>query len=195
MKHIVQYSGEICSFLAARRVVEEYKKENVILLFADTNFEDKDLYRFIKETVNFLGCEFVRVADGRTPFQVYRDVNFLGNSRVAHCTKILKIKQCKDWLKANYRPDECILYLGIDWREEHRCKAIEHNWQPYKVEFPMCKEPFLTKEQMEEELCNIGIEIPKMYKLGFSHNNCRWILLQGWSIALDKSARSNARKI
>ena len=77
MKHIVQYSGGICSFFAAKRVVEKYGKENVILLFCDTLIEDEDLYRFIQETTDYLKCEFVRVADGRTPFQVYKDEKFL----------------------------------------------------------------------------------------------------------------------
>lgn len=177
MKHIVQFSGGICSFFAAKRVVEKYGKENVILLFADTKFEDDDLYRFIEETVAYLGCEFFIVADGRTPIQVYKDYNFLGNSRIAHCTKILKVKQCKDWIKSNYKPNECILYLGIDWTEIHRCKAIECNWKPYIVRFPMCDKPYLTKAEMEKELTNIKIALPRLYKMGFTHNNCGRLLL------------------
>ena len=35
MKHVIQFSGGICSFFAAKRVVEKYGKENVILLFCD----------------------------------------------------------------------------------------------------------------------------------------------------------------
>lgn len=193
MKHIVQYSGGICSFFAAKRIVEKYGKENVILLFADTNYEDDDLYRFIEETVKYLDCEFIRVSDGRTPIQIYKDVNFLGNSRIAHCTKILKIKQCKDWLKNNYKKDECILYLGIDWTEIHRCGAITNNWKPYKVEFPMCNKPYLTKEEMQNELNKIGIELPRLYRMGFKHNNCGRILLQSRSKPLDKCIRENAR--
>ena len=172
MKHIVQYSGGVCSFFAAKRVVEKYGKENVILLFCDTLIEDEDLYRFIKDSVKYLGCDFVRVADGRTPFQVYKDVNFLGNSRVAHCTKILKIKQARDWLKANYKPEDCVLYLGIDWTETHRKPAIIKNWSPYKVEFPMCDKPLVDKWQMQQDLKQLGIELPRLYKLGFAHNNC-----------------------
>lgn len=173
MKHIVQYSGGICSFFAAKRVVEKYGKENVILLFCDTLIEDEDLYRFIDDTVKYLDCEFVRVADGRTPFEVYKDENFLGNSRIAHCTKILKIKQARTWLKENYPdPSECKLYLGIDWTEEHRKPAITNNWKPYAVEFPMCEEPLLDKTDMIGYLKSINIEIPRLYKMGFAHNNC-----------------------
>lgn len=172
MKHIVQYSGGICSFFTAKRVVEKYSKENVVLLFCDTLIEDEDLYRFINDTVMYLKCEFVRLIEGRTPFEVYQDVNFLGNSRVAHCSKILKSNKAKKWLKEHYRPKDCVLYLGIDWTEVHRCEAITKNWAPYKVEFPMCEKPYLTKSDMQEELKQIGIEVPRLYKLGFAHNNC-----------------------
>lgn len=111
MRHIIQYSGGICSFFTAKRVVEKHGKENVTLLFCDTLIEDEDLYRFINDTIKYLDCEFVRVVDGRTPFQVYKDVNFLGNSRIAHCSKLLKSRQARMWLKKHYKPDECILYL------------------------------------------------------------------------------------
>lgn len=66
---------------------------------------------------------------------------------------------------------------GIDWTEIHRCEAIRNNWKPYKVEFPMCDKPYINKYDMQEELKKIGIDVPKLYKLGFSHNNCRRFLL------------------
>jgi len=63
MKHIIQFSGGICSFFTAKRVVEKYGKENVILLFCDTLIEDEDLYRFINDTIMHLKCEFVRLVE------------------------------------------------------------------------------------------------------------------------------------
>ena len=172
MKHIVFYSGGIGSWMTAKRVVQEHGKENTILLFTDTLIEDEDLYRFIDETVKEMGAEYVRIADGRTPFEVYRDVRFLGNSRLAPCSHKLKQEVSRKWIEEKFKPEECTLYLGIDWTEQHRTKAPVKNWAPYKVEFPMCKEPYLSKDEMLKELKKLGIEIPKLYKLGFSHNNC-----------------------
>lgn len=172
MKHIVFYSGGIGSWATAKRVVKKYGKENVILLFTDTKIEDEDLYRFIDETVAEMGAEYVYLADGRDPWEVFKDVRYLGNSRLAQCSHLLKQKPANDWIKANFKPDECILYLGIDWTESHRTKAPVKNYEPYKVEFPMCEEPFLTKEDMLMDLKLLGIEVPKLYKQGFSHNNC-----------------------
>lgn len=172
VKHIVFYSGGIGSWYAAKRVIDKYGTENVILLFSDTLIEDEDLYRFLDETSNDFGVKITRIEDGRTPWEVFKDVRWLGNSRLAQCSHLLKQKTAEKWIKDNFKTDECVLYLGIDWTEEHRTKSPVKNWSPYKVEFPMCEEPYLTKEEMLNELDRKGIEIPRLYKMGFSHNNC-----------------------
>ncbi|MEE6209001.1 hypothetical protein U3A55_02365 [Salarchaeum sp. III] len=172
IKHIIFYSGGIGSWATAKRVVARHGRENVILLFTDTLIEDSDLYRFIDETVEELGCEYVRLEDGRTPWEVFKDVRYLGNSRIAQCSHQLKQKPAHEWIKANYKPDECILYLGIDWTESHRTKAPVKNYAPYKVEFPMCEEPYVNKVEMIKELERLGIESPRLYERGYSHNNC-----------------------
>lgn len=117
--------------MTACRVIEQQEKENVILLFTDTLIEDIDLYRFLDETEQDFGIEITRIADGRTPWQVFKDTRFLGNSKLAKCSHILKQEIAKKWLQSNYGPDECILYLGIDFTEIHRTKAPVKNWSPY----------------------------------------------------------------
>jgi hypothetical protein len=172
MKHIVFYSGGIGSWYAAKRVVERHGAENVVLLFTDTLVEDEDLYRFLDESTALLGATLVKIADGRTPWEVFRDERFIGNSRIAPCSHILKQETAEKWIKANYAPDECVLYLGIDWTEEHRTVAPRKNWLPYRVEFPMCDEPYVMKDDMIAELASLGVTPPRLYALGFSHNNC-----------------------
>ncbi|MGG1014814.1 hypothetical protein ABE169_06505 [Bacillus subtilis] len=172
MKHIVFYSGGIGSWAAAKRVISKHGKENVMLLFTDTLIEDYDLYRFIDETVQEMDVEYIRLEDGRTPWEVFRDVKYIGNSRVAQCSHLLKQKIASDWVKANFEPEECVLYLGIDWTEAHRTKNPVKNYAPYKVAFPMCEEPFITKDEMIDQLELLGINRPRLYKLGFTHNNC-----------------------
>ena len=43
MKRIVQFSGGLCSYLAASRVVEKYGKQDVTLLFQDVLGESRGL--------------------------------------------------------------------------------------------------------------------------------------------------------
>src|SRR5687768_12788279 len=119
MKHIVMYSGGIGSWMAAKRVVEEHGNENVVLLFTDTMIEDEDLYRFLYETSDELDCQLVWIKDGRDPWEVFHDVKWIGNSRIAQCSHLLKQKVAAKYIKENYKPDEVTLYVGIDWSEIH----------------------------------------------------------------------------
>jgi hypothetical protein len=115
---------------------------------------------------------FVWLNDGRDPWDIFRDVRFLGNSRLAQCSHIIKQGLSRKYIEANFKPEECVLYLGIDWTEEHRTKAPIKNWAPYTVEFPMCEEPLLTKIDAIKALEETGIETPRLYGMNFSHNNC-----------------------
>lgn len=172
MKHIVSFSGGMGSYMAAKRVVEQYGADNTLLVFTDTKTEDEDLYRFVNDTVADLGAELVYLADGRNVWDVFFDKGYMGAMQFAYCTQILKQKVFREWLEQHYQPHECIVYLGIDWSEEHRFQRAIKHWLPYTVKAPMCDEPFLSKGDMFETLGGRGIELPRLYKLGFEHNNC-----------------------
>ena len=60
MKHIVSLSGGTSSAVAADRVINRYGRDNVILWFADTNWEDEDLYRFLKDLESYWEMEIQR---------------------------------------------------------------------------------------------------------------------------------------
>lgn len=64
------------------------------------------------------------------------------------------------------------MYVGIDWTEIHRLEKVVKNWVPYKVLAPMCQEPLICKNEMLDSLSEDGIKIPRLYEMGFSHNNC-----------------------
>ncbi|WP_243719109.1 hypothetical protein [Actinomadura sp. KC06] len=123
--HVVQFSGGIGSWSAAQRVIAQHGTKNLVLLIADTQVEDSDLWRFAREASSQIGVELTVVADGRTPFQVFWDQRFLGNSRLAPCSAILKQQPCRRWLEENARIENTILYVGIDWSEARRAPAIE----------------------------------------------------------------------
>ena len=180
MKYVVMFSGGIGSWASARRLVDDYGAENVTCLFSDVKGdnpdpnvgEDEDTYRFIDDSIAQLGCEYVRVADGRDIWQVFKDKRFLGNSRQANCSHTLKQAPAKKWLKENTTPETHIIVIGIDWTETHRLPAIEKAYKPWDVVFPMCEPPYMSKQQMIDWAESCGIKPPRLYSLGFSHNNC-----------------------
>jgi hypothetical protein len=172
MKHLVMYSGGIGSFMAAKRVVNKHGPSDVVLIFADTRIEDEDLYRFLEEGVKYLGATLIHLVEGRTPWEVFHDERFLGNSRIDPCSKILKRQFIRKYLDRNHNPHSCIIYLGIDWQEIHRFDKAKKYWEPYRVEAPMCESPLVTKDEMLSELISLGIKPPRLYEMGFPHNNC-----------------------
>jgi len=172
MKHIISYSGGLGSWMAAKIIAERYGTEDLILLFADTLIEDEDLYRFLREGADNIGVPLTTIAEGRTPWQVFHDTRFLGNSRVGNCSKILKREFIRKWIEARYKPDECVMYLGIDGMEAHRHDRAAQYWEPYTLVSPLCEAPFYSYGQIKERLEAEGIEIPRLYRMGFAHNNC-----------------------
>lgn len=174
--HVVMFSGGIGSWATAKRVAERHGTDRLTLLFADTLVEDDDLYRFLTEAADNVGGELVKIADGRTPFEVFHDDRFLGNARLANCSKYLKQVPCQEWIEERYEPTKVTLYVGIDWTEEHRLPAVNAGWDPYRVEAPLTDKPYLTKNQMLDMLRDEGIDPPDAYGEGFPHNNC---LMQG----------------
>lgn len=170
--HVVMFSGGIGSWATAARVADEHGATDLVLLFADTQVEDADTYRFMRESASQVGGELVEVADGRTPFEVFEDDHFLGNSRLANCSKYLKQKPCREWIESECDPADTVLYVGIDWTEEHRMPAIVKGWQPYLVEAPMTRPPLLMKSAMVNYAKAAGLQPPVAYEAGFPHANC-----------------------
>jgi len=170
MKHIVFFSSGIASWVAARRVVERFGANDTILVFADTGIEDQDNYRFLYEGAKDTGAELVYLKDGRTPWDVFKDDRFLGNTRLATCSKRLKQEVCRRYIDG--LDCEFILYLGIDGMESHRIPAIRKGYEPYVVDFPLCWDPWLTRDQYFQLAAQRGLKPPRLYELGFSHANC-----------------------
>lgn len=172
VKNLVTFSGGVCSWAAAKRVAERDGTEGLVLLFADTCMEDEDLYRFLEEAAVNVGGRFVRVADGRTPWQVFNDERFLGNSRLDPCSRMLKRKLLDKWRDENCCQAETTISVGLDWTEKHRLVRLQKMVPGWRYEAPMCDRPLLTKDQQLDWLRANGIEPPRLYGMGFPHNNC-----------------------
>ena len=171
MDAVVMLSGGVGSWNAGRRAIARYGASGVVLLFADTKVEDADTYRFLRDSAADLGAPLVEVADGRTPFEVFRDDRFLGNARLANCSKHLKQKPAREWLEANAPPD-AVVVVGIDWQETHRLPAIEAGWSPWPVWAPLCDKPLIDRPGMLANASAAGLKPPAAYVDGLPHSNC-----------------------
>lgn len=116
--------------------------------------------------------QLIWLSDHKDPWDIFFHQKYLGNSRIAQCSHLIKQVLSKKYIKKNFDPENTTLYLGIDWTEEHRTKAPTKNWLPYKVEFPMCEEPYVNKIDIVKELVKANIDVPRLYAMNFAHNNC-----------------------
>jgi hypothetical protein len=115
----------------------------------------------------------VWLIEGRTPWEVFRDRKFLGNSRVDPCSEVLKRKQLDAWCNSNCTPDETVRYIGFGWNEPTRIEAVrEIVGDKWRVEFPMDDPPYLGRAALMQAAIDRGIQPPRLYYFGFKHNNC-----------------------
>lgn len=114
----------------------------------------------------------VWLCDGRSPWEVYRDVKFIGNSQADPCSKHLKRDLLNAWRKANCDPADTITYFGLDWTEDHRLQRVKKLHAPWVCEAPMTEAPLLNKEQMAAWASLSGLTVSQKYNAGYSHDNC-----------------------
>lgn len=121
----------------------------------------------------------VWLARGGDIWDVFREQRFLGNSSADPCSKLLKRKMADAWLKANCDPTGTTVYVGIDKFEEHRFddgegggirpRRAKDGWQ---YEGPLCEAPFVSPFDVRALMKAEGIAPPRLYAMGYSHNNC-----------------------
>ena len=136
--------------------------------------EDEDLYRFLHEGAAVIGIPVTTISDGRTPWDVFRDERYLGNHRIDPCSKILKRALADKWIRERYSPQECTRLVGMDFcqRERMRLETLQARCSPYQVDAPLFWEPCLDKDMAKLLAMKYGLRLPRLYDMGFAHNNC-----------------------
>lgn len=188
---VVMFSGGKGSWAAARhrRDVDGVDPQDMTLLFTDTNGEDPDLYRFLKDAAADIGAPLVVLDnDGQTVWDVFRKERMIGNTRLSVCSRALKQRPARKWLEANRDPAATTVVVGIDWTEAHRAPTMERNYQPYGFAAPLTEPGSWSKDRVDAELEAVGIAQPRLYAQGFPHNNCAGACVRGgqaqWALLL-----------
>ena len=166
----VNFSGGAASYVAAKLILDELGHDGVALVFADTLIEDEDLYRFLGDAERRLNHPVIRISEGRDPWSVFFAERMMGNSRVDPCSKILKRKLLDAWRIENCTAD-VVMVIGYDATEDFRFQPLKERMLPVQVRAPLL-EKGIWKEQVLEMTAADGLRLPRLYEMGFSHNNC-----------------------
>jgi hypothetical protein len=164
----ISFSGGNGSAVSALLAYENGLDFN--LIFADTKIEDEDLYRFNLDVAAAVKKEPVILMDGRTPWDVFIDQRFIGNSRMSKCSSDLKTKPVRRWLKKNASPDDPLV-LGMGWEECDRVERASARWAPRPIVSLLMKYR-VFRWQYDGILKRHGLKQSRLYDVGFEHNNC-----------------------
>lgn len=173
--YIVNLSGGLSSAVCLLRLYETVAATDIYAVFADTRIEDPTTYPFLDQLEAVTGIPIHRITDGRTPLDIFQEQGVFTLQSYAPCSKILKKAVIEKHLLEVFGPKETrdlTHVFGIAWDEAHRAERLEKVYAPEKTRFPLMKAPYLWHADMVKVLEEKGLTIPRLYTLGFAHNNC-----------------------
>lgn len=171
MKQIVMFSGGASSSYLAKLVIDEYGKENTILLHTPTGAESPDADRFRKEVAEYLGMEITEQSKGISLWELIEKNKILPSHFMPYCTTELKIKQSRKFFKS--MQENFVVHFGYGADEWGRVQK-----QTTRYELDGIKSKCLIHErQISNELIKDIIRnewkicLPETYRF-LQHNNC-----------------------
>lgn len=131
----------------------------------------RELAALRQETVDRIRG-LVWLVDGRTPWELCHQQRFIANSRVDFCSHVLKREISKRWYKKNCRPESSIRVYGFNHEEDDRAKNLAEAISPWTAAFPLMEKPYIFQGDYEGVCQAAGVPLPRLYRMGFWHNNC-----------------------
>lgn len=167
---VCQFSCGAASAVATKLAIARYSATHeVVIVNAFIVEEDSDNRRFLADCEKWFGQDVVVLRDekyGASVREVWRKKRYIKGLRGAPCSKALK----RDVLDAWRRPDD-IIVLGYTVEERDRYDDfIDRNNIPLIA--PLV-DAGLTKDDCFAMIKRAGIELPRMYALGFPNANCK----------------------
>lgn len=172
------WSAGITSAVACKAALELY--DNVELFYIDIDSAHPDNERFKADCERWYGKKIHTLKSNkyRDQFDVIKQTGCVNTPQGAPCTLHLKKEVRFELEKAYARTlfnEQTIKgqIWGFEFEAKEVNRAIRHlqQYPETKPLFPLI-EKGLTKDMCAGLLLGAGIELPEMYKLGYSNNNC-----------------------
>ena len=163
---VVWFSCGAASAIASKLAVKKYK--NIEIVYCDTGGEHESNKKFLKDVENWIEKDITILKSKKydTHFDVFKKTKYLSGVQGARCTTELKKK-----LRLDYQKPDDIHIFGYTVEEKKRAKKFE-NYNPELFVDWILIEKGITKENCLGMLWKSKIKLPKMYDLGYNHNNC-----------------------
>lgn len=163
---VIWFSCGAASSVAAYLSLKETPEAD--LVYCDTGSEHKDNVRFLRDVEKWLKKDILilRSQEYKDHFDVIRKTRYVNGPSGSRCTVELKKR-----LRFAFQRADDIQIFGYTCEEKSRADRFRRSFPEVQSEFPLIDKNF-TKERCLGFIKEIGIEIPKMYRLGFNNNNC-----------------------
>lgn len=163
------FSCGAASAVCTKHTIDSCPDSEVIPVCCDTRHsEDADNFRFSNECEQWFGREikYISSEDYRNVDEVFEKTRYMSGLHGARCTtELKKIPRLKFAL-----PDD-INVFGFTFDERKRVSDFTCRNPDMILKWTLIEQR-ITKQDCYEELQQAGIELPRMYRLGFEHNNC-----------------------
>lgn len=166
----VWFSCGAASAVASKLTLTRYPDDNVRILNTPIVEEDSDNRRFLRDVEEWLGTEIETVRNptwNDSAVEVWDRRRFMSSPAGAPCTGELKKEARRKWQENNH-VDFHVLGFTVDEKKRHE--------QFVRTEIsnvlPVLIEAGFTKQQCAKFLVAHGIELPRMYSLGYPNANC-----------------------
>lgn len=171
-KKLAWFSCGITSAVACKLAIEQYGKENVILIYIEIDSAHPDNERFIKDCEKWFGVEILRRRSEKykDQFDVIEKVKYVNGVNGAPCTLQLK-KNVRYSIEKEFDFDGQIFGFEFVKKEINRAIRFAEQYPNSKPFYPLI-DAKLTKEMCADIILMNGIKLPTMYELGFHNNNC-----------------------
>lgn len=168
MKYIGWFSCGITSAVAVKKAIVEGL--DVTPIYIKINSAHSDNERFIKECEVWYDREILIIQSDKfgDQFEVSLSRKYINGVNGAPCTNELK-KKVRQRMENDY--DGQIFGFEFSKKEINRAVRFSEQYPITNPIFPLI-ESQMTKVQCAELLLKNGIQLPKMYELGYHNNNC-----------------------
>lgn len=164
------FSGGITSAVATKLAIQSH--EIVTPVFIETGGHHPDMPRFIKDCEKWFGTKILILQDWRHKdhIDLISKGTYVNGPKGAECSRTLK-KKVRQKFQSIFPFTHQVFGFEFEKKEVNRALRFEEQNPETKPLFPLIEKK-LTKPNCFYMVEKAGIDLPAMYKLGYSNNNC-----------------------
>jgi len=168
----VWFSCGAASAIAAKKIIETYKKtHNIIVVNNPILEEHEDNRRFLKDVEEWLQHPIVEAKNKKfnncSIVEVFDKRKYMSGIHGAPCTVELK-KEARYQFELNNSIDHHV--LGFTVEEWERQKNFNYSERSNTI--PILVSNLITKEDCFKQLRKDNVKLPEIYKMAFPNANC-----------------------